>query len=304
MKIYVIGTGGLGGYFGGMLAKHGSDVTFLARGAHLTALKEEGLLINSVASGNFKIQPAQLISTLDEIKEPDLIIYAVKTYSNQAIGKALRGKLKENTIVLTFQNDIDSDLEIQKVTGHQHVFPGIAYIISTKTKPGVIEQTGGPRKLFFGQRNNQANQELAKIAELFREAQIDATYLEDGVVAKLWEKYIFINAFSGFTAAYRKSIGPLRDDLFIWELYQKCMQETLRLAQSQGIQFEKDIVGQYLDFTKNMGSHGNSSLYHDVIHQGPNELEALNGTICRLGKEKGIEVTINQLLYTLIKHAN
>ncbi len=302
MKIYIIGTGGLGGYFGGMLAKAGQDVTFLARGDHYQAIRENGLKIKSVASGDFTIQPAQLISDLKEMKDPDLILYAVKTYSNEALGAQLKGRFNPNTILLTFQNGIDSDQQIIQYSGHHKVYPGIAYIISTRTSPGLIEQSGGPRKLIFGERNQQSNKELERIAQIFQDANIDATYLDQGIENKLWEKYIFINAFSGFTAAYRKEIGPLRSDPAVFDLYRKCMEETLALAQSYGIQFEDDIVGRYLQFTQNLEENANSSLFHDVIGEGPNELESLNGTVYRLGKEKGLDVSINQLLYTMIKH--
>lgn len=302
MKIYIIGAGGLGGYFGGMLARHGLDVTFLARGDHFQAIQENGLKIKSIASGEFTIKPAQIISDLKEIKKPDLILYAVKTYSNEALGTALRGLLDPDTILLTFQNGIDSDQQIIRNSGHQKVYPGIAYIISTKTAPGRIEQTGGPRKLLFGERNNHPNKELESIANIFQDANIDATYLDKGIETKLWEKYIFINAFSGFTAAYRKQIGPLRADPAVFELYRKCMEETLSLAQSYGIHFEDDILSRYLQFTQNLEEGANSSLYHDVIGKGPSELESLNGTVYRLGKEKGLDVSINQVLYTMIKH--
>lgn len=304
MKIYIIGTGGLGGFFGGMLARNGEDVSFLARGEHYETIKKDGLQIRSVAEGSFTVFPAQVIQSFEELHQPDLIIYAVKTYSNENIAKALHGKLKPETVVLTFQNGIDSDQQIIQYSGHPKVYPGIAYIISTKTAPGIIEQTGGPRKLIFGERQNQANPELKNIAELMRNAHIDATYIDKGIETKLWEKYIFINAFSGFTAAFQSPIGALREDPAVFDLYKKSMEETLQLAKSQGIQLEEDIVSRYLQFTQNLESNANSSLYHDVINQGPNELEALNATVYRLGKKNGIDVRVNQFLYSMIKHTH
>ena len=126
MKIYILGSGGLGGFFGGMMANNGLDVSFIARGDHYDAIKNKGLQVKSVAEGDFSIFPTQLIKTVNEIKDPDLIIIAVKTYSNKTLIPALKDQLLPHTTILTFQNGIESDLQIKKLSGHSKVYPGIA----------------------------------------------------------------------------------------------------------------------------------------------------------------------------------
>ena len=152
-------------------------------------------------------------------------------------------------------------------------------------------------------RKNQVSEELREIAGLFQKAGIDATYLEKGIEKTLWEKFIFINAFSGFTAAYRKNIGILRQDPDIMELYRRCMEETKNLAEKSGVTLEDAIIDRYYNFTQSLEEEANSSLYHDVVNAGPNELEALNGTVSRLGKELDIDTTVNRLLYSIIKYS-
>ena len=177
MKIHIIGSGAVGGYFGGLLAKAGNDVTFVARGEHYQAIKNNGLIVKNVIS-DFVIKPAKVIENISDIINPDLIIFTVKTYDTDSAAIKLAQVVNRDTVIITFQNGVDNDSQIKKYIKSE-VYPGAAYVISTKTGSGIIEQTGGLRKLIFGDRSNPNNDRLTKIEEVMRKAEIDAKVSDD-----------------------------------------------------------------------------------------------------------------------------
>lgn len=207
MKIYIIGTGGIGGYFGGELAKSGLDVTFIARGENYKAIKENGLIVKSVA-GNFEVKPAQVIEKISEIVNPDLVIFSIKTYDTESAAKELSTIVDENTVILTFQNGVDNDKRIKKIIANAQVYPGVAYVITAKTKPGIIVQTGGLRKLVFGDREGPNNPKLEEIEKVMKDAGVDATASDD-IVRDIWKKFMYICPFAGLTAMYKRTIGEI-----------------------------------------------------------------------------------------------
>ncbi len=299
MKAYVVGSGGVGGYLGGLLARSGKDVTFVARGEHFEAIRKHGLKVKSVP-GNFEVKEVRVVSRFAEIKNPELIIFAVKTYDTDPVAKELSSLLDKGSIVISFQNGIDNDERIKNHMRGGEVYPGVAYVASTKTEPGMIEQTGGPRKFIFGDRTNPHNPHLKRVEAWMRDAGVDAVASTD-ITADLWKKYLFILTFSGMTAVCRSPIGRVLGDPVRQGLYERCLKETIDVAKAMGISMEEQIFENMMTISRNFPSDSKSSLLVDIENRRQTEIETLTGNLVRLAKKMGIDVPINELIYGVLK---
>lgn len=301
MKIYVVGTGGVGGYFGGLFAKAGNDVTFVARGENYQAINENGLIVKSV-TGDFEIKPAKVIEHITDITNPDLILFTVKTYQTEGAATELTTVVSPSTIIITFQNGVDNDEKIKQLISGTHIYPGIAYVISTKTGPNVISQTGGLRKLVFGDRKDPANPDLQQVETLMKKAGIDAV-LSDDINCDLWKKFLFIIPFAGLTAMHRQTIGEILSKPATTRAYEACLVEAIEVAKKNGVRLDDDIFDTVMATTKNTTPGAKSSLLIDIETGRPTEIETLHGTLLRLAKEKGIDVPVNEEIYLKVKGA-
>jgi len=299
MKIYIVGSGGVGGYFGGKLAKAGNDVTFLARGEHFNAIKNFGLIVNNTDE-DFVVKPTQVIENISEIKDPDLILFSVKTYDTKEVAKELKKVVTANTIIITFQNGIYNDIEISKIIDTAAVYPGLAYVISAKIDAGIISQTGGLKKLIFGDRYNTNNSKLEKVETIFLEAGID-TLISDDIKRDLWGKYIFINAFSGMTALCRSNIGKIRSDKEVYDMYKDCVKESIKVSKKIGVNLPDTIFDDVMNISNNTHPNSKSSLLVDIENKKKTEIDALNGTLFQIAKKYNISVPINRVIYNSIK---
>ena len=302
MKIYIIGIGGVGGYLGGRLAKTNNNITFVARGNY-QAIKKEGLKIKSL-SGSFKIKPVQVIKKISEIKNPDLIIFTVKTYDTKNVAKKLATIVNKNSQIITFQNGIDNDLEIKKYIKNISIYPGIIYTVSKKTKPNLIEQTETPQKfvkeLIFGDRDKPYNSKLENIQKIFKKAGIDSK-ISKNIIKDLWFKYIFISAFSGMTTVCNSTIGKILDNPFTKSTYEKCIKETIKIAKAMKVNIPQNTFKIIMTISNKTNPKSKSSLLADITNKRKNEIETLNGKIVKLAKEKNINVPINEFIYGIIK---
>ncbi|MDD5510600.1 MAG: 2-dehydropantoate 2-reductase [Dehalococcoidales bacterium] len=299
MRIFIVGSGGVGGYFGSLLARAGADVTFLARGEHLAAIRKHGLAIRSV-HGDYQIQPAQTVATIAEITDPELVILAVKTYDSADAAQQLSGVVNSNTVIISFQNGIDNDIEIKKYIENAKVFPGLAFLSAVRAAPGLIVQSGELRKLVFGDRNVPENEQLQKIEEIMRNAGIDAR-ISDNITRDLWQKFILINAFSGMTAVCRASIGAVLSNPVTRRVYARCVREAIEVAKTLGIDIPDNMFDKVMGITEEFTPDSRSSLLVDIETGRPTEIETLNGTLVRLAEQLGIEVPVNELIYGAIK---
>ena len=299
MKTYIIGSGGVGGYFGGLLAKAGNDVTFLARNEHFDQISKSGLQVKNVEE-DFVVNPAKVIRSIDEMDNPDFIFFAVKTFDSVGIAKELDKVTSDKTTIITFQNGINNDEILSQNISKGKVYPGLAFVISTKTNPGIINQTGGFRKLIFGNRSRTCIKELHHIEQMMKESGIDATY-SDNITRDLWRKYIFINAFSGMTAICRSNIGKVRDDAVAFSLYEDCVKESISVAKKMKIDLPDSIFEDVIKISTSTASDSKSSLLHDIENNRNNEIEVLNGTLVKLAEKYDVDVPINKMIYGAIK---
>jgi 2-dehydropantoate 2-reductase len=298
MRIFVIGSGGVGGYFGGVLAKAGHDVTFLARGDNYIAMRNGTLLVKSV-EGDFTINPVKVIESISEIALPDLILFCVKTYDTELAARELAKVITRKTMVITFQNGVDNDLQIKKFITTAPVFPGVAYIISQKSAPGIIEQTGGLKRLIFGDRERRSIPRLKKVEKIMKDSGIDAV-LSDDIEREIWKKFMFICPFSGMTAMYRKTIGEILENPRTRKEYEECLKETIAVARSLKVPVAEDAFETAMKTSLNTNPASKSSLLIDIQNERKNEIETLNGTLVRLAHEQGIPVPVNEKIYETV----
>jgi 2-dehydropantoate 2-reductase len=280
MRICVFGAGGLGGYFGGRLAAAGNEVTLIARGAHLAALRDSGLRVRSVM-GDFE---ARVAATDDPatVGAVDVVLFTVKSYDTDEAARSLRPMLRRAdgrlpaTAVVSLQNGVDNEERIAAASGHEHVVGGVAYILTSIAEPGVVHHVGGPASLVFGELDGRRSARVEQLLETCRQAGIKAEVADDIRVA-LWTKYAFLCALAGMTDAVRLPIGEIRTNPAASEMLSQLIEEGWRVARAEGVALPDDYVERQMAFVEAIEAGGYSSLYHDLVTGHRMELEALHG---------------------------
>jgi 2-dehydropantoate 2-reductase len=305
MKVAILGSGAVGGYYGARLARAGHDVTFIARGAHLAAIRERGLEIQSPL-GNFTVK-ARAVEDTSEVGPVDLALVAVKTYDNAAALPRLVPMLGSATAVLTVQNGVDSPGEVAAIAGEQRTLGGATYIATVVASPGLIVQTGTHRRIVFGEvfgPLSRVSDRVQEIASAFSGADIQAEPVADARVP-IWEKFVFLAAVAGFAGASRLPIGPLWDDPFTRQRFFDACREIEHLARAEGIPVARDVVDRILPYVQGMPKTMRASLLADLEKGKPIEVEALQGSVVRRAAAKGLETPIMATLYAVLKpHAH
>ena len=298
MKIAVYGAGGVGGYFGGRLAQAGAEVHFIARGAHLDALRTQGLQVRSTL-GDFTLKPHATDNPLD-IGPCDYVLFCVKAYDTERAAANLAALIKQDTAVVSLQNGVDNEHKIAEAIGHYHVMGGIAYILSTIAEPGVVEHTGGPARITFGEMNGVQSPRATKLLEAFQRAQVEAEISTD-IRQELWSKFAFICAAAGMTTASRVPIGTLRTTDTSWKMFGRMIKEVIKVAVAEGVELPADVTEKHMLFAEQLEPNVFSSLHYDMTHDKPMELEALHGTVVRKAREHEVPVPMHAAVYALLK---
>ena len=295
MKIAIMGSGAVGGYFGGHLAKVGHDVSFIARGKHLAALKKQGLRVKSDL-GNFHLEAVQATNNPADLGIADVVLFTVKSQHTQAAALSIKSIVKKHTVVISLQNGVDNEEVLAKILIGQ-VLGGVAYIEATVENPGVIAHKNPFARMVF----SAAGAKAANFLAICQEAGIDAKLSEDVLESK-WLKWLFICGFSGVTALTRKTIGEVIADEDTCSLFVRAMKEVFNLAHSKGIGLPENVVADRLKFAKSkLGYHMKSSLQRDLEQGKPLELDALNGYASKLGKKLKVPTPINDFIYAALK---
>ena len=302
MKIAILGSGAVGGYYGAKLARQGHDVTFIARGAHLAAIRERGLEIKSPMVGDFTVR-ARAEEDTSRVGEVDLVIVAVKAYDNGTALPLIRPMLGSATTVLTLQNGVDSAGEVAAVAGEGAVLGGTTYIATALSSPGVIEQTGTHRRIVFGEVYGplpRVSDRARAIQEAMAAADIQAEVVGDGRVP-IWEKFIFLVSLAGFTGATRLPIGPVWEDPFIRQQFLDGCREIHALARAEGVPVADDRIAQIEAYVGSIPGSMRSSLLIDLAQGKKIEVEALHGSVVRRAARAGVPVPIMSTLYAVLK---
>jgi 2-dehydropantoate 2-reductase len=295
MRIAIFGVGGVGGYFGGRLSQAGEDVVFVARGEHLRAIRERGLLVESVL-GDFVIHPAQAVEDPAQAGRVDLVIVGVKAWQVPEAAEALRPMVGPETFALTLQNGVEAPDQVAAVLGPSAVLGGLANIISFVDGPGRIRHIGGPASIRFGEFDSRTSDRSLKLREAFSRAGIAAEIAPDTRIA-LWEKFLFIVPVGGVGAVTRAPIGLLRTTPEAKRMLEQGMREILALARARGVALDDTVIERTFRFLDTLPPEGTTSMQRDIMGGRPSELEAWNGAVVRLGREADVPTPLHDFLY-------
>ncbi|MGH2808423.1 MAG: 2-dehydropantoate 2-reductase [Actinomycetota bacterium] len=298
MRVAIFGAGGVGGYLGARLAGGGAaDVHLIARGAHLDALRRNGLELRSVF-GDARVTVAATDDP-SEIGPVDVIVFTVKATDTADASRRLRPLLGEDTAVISFQNGVDNEQRIAAAIGERHVLGGVAFIFATIAEPGVIDHTGGPTRFVFGELNGATTKRAKRFLDVCRAAGIDVEISGD-IRTAMWRKFVFICAHAGMTAAARMPVGALREDDAAWHMYRQVVEEGCAVAAAEGIGLPDDAVDTAMELAQGLDLGAYSSLHYDLEHGKPMELESLNGYVAALGRRHDVDVPANAAIYALL----
>ncbi|MEF8842757.1 MAG: 2-dehydropantoate 2-reductase [Haloarculaceae archaeon] len=297
-SIAVYGAGGVGAYFGGRLALAGADVSLLARGAHLEALRREGLRVESL-HGDFEID---LRATDDpgDIGPVDYVLVCVKSFDTPEVAANLDPLVGEDTAVISLQNGVRNEEILAEAVGEDRVVGGVCYIFSTIQEPGVVEHMGGPARIVFGELDGTVTERTDRFRDLCERADIEVTLSED-VRVDTWEKFAFIVAQAGMTAATRLPIGEIREVEASRAMYERMMREVASVAVVEGAPLPEGAVDRWLEFARDLDPDTYSSLHYDMTHGKRMELDAFHGTVVDLAGEHGIDVPACEAVYAILE---
>ena len=298
MRTVIMGTGGLGGYFGGLLARAGGDVTFIARGANLKALQTRGLAVRSV-NGDFSLPAVQACADPAGLPEADVVLFGVKTYGVADATALLQPVVGPHTILLTLQNGVDTPTDLQQAFGRGTVLAGITRIGSTLVEPGVIEQPTRDRAIEFGSLDAPGAAALEPLRVLLEAAGIPAVVSPD-IRKSLWEKLVLISAFAGLSALTGLSPNQILARQPTRTVYAHVMEEAAAVARAAGVALAPDTAAQILAYLDAEGDLGNASMAVDFQHRRRTEIEAINGAVVRHGRRLGVPTPVNEAIYAAL----
>jgi len=298
MRIAVMGTGGVGGYFGALLARAGHEVTFVARGAHLAAIQQHGLRVESTLDGTFTV-PGRAVSDTTQAGPQDLVLFTVKMYDNAAALAATEPLLGDDTIVLTLQNGIDNGEQLAAVYGAPRIMIGSAYMEGRVQEPGVVTQAG-PGAAAFGEMTPGITPRAQRLLHVCREAGWRVE-LYDNMPGMLWKKFAYIAGSAAVCAATNSDYQEMRAIPETRAIIQGAIEEVLAVGRARGAPILEDSLTWSMAALDQFPGTGRASLAKDFLAGNRVELDGITGTVVRLAREVGVPTPINDTLYAILK---
>ena len=301
MRFAIVGSGAVGGYYGARLVRAGADVTFVARGAHLAAIRERGLSIKSPL-GDF-IVTARAEEDPARVPPVDVALYAVKTYSNAEGVPLLKAIVRDRAIALTLQNGVDSVDELANAIGAGRVLGGSTYVATAVARPGVIEQTGTHRRIVFGEISghpSRVSDRVQAIHNVFVQADVESEPVADAR-GPIWEKFCNLAPFAGFTGAGRVPIGPLWSDPVGHDAMLAAFREVESVARAESVTLPGELIDRITRYVDALPPSTRSSLLIDLQQGKPIEVDALLGSVVRRGRRAGVPTPVMEALYAVLK---
>jgi 2-dehydropantoate 2-reductase len=299
MRIAVVGTGGIGGPYGASLAKAGADVTFVARGAHLAAMREDGLRIEG-DRGETHIQSAQATDKIAEIGTVDIVLCCVKLWDLEAVAEQIRAVIGPQTAVIPLQNGIDAAERLSTILGKAAVMGGMAFVTGAIVAPGVIRQTGTYQRMTFGEFDGRISERGRRLRDFCEAAGFEGVLSPD-IMVPVWEKFILLVPLSGLNALTRLPLGKWRDDPDLLALYVEALRETVSVGVAEGVRLPSDIVDRTLTQMRSMPPHHTTSMGNDLNRGNRLELPWFAGKVVELGRRHGIKTPVNGFIYAALK---
>jgi 2-dehydropantoate 2-reductase len=302
VRIAIMGTGGVGGYYGGLLALAGQDVTFIARGAHLQAIRDKGLQIKSV-HGDFTVFPAKATDRPGETGPVDLIILATKTYHTDVAARDVKPLIEADTVVVSLQNGIDAAERIGSTVGMEHMVGGATWLSAAREAPGRIGQYSQFRRIALGELDGQITPRAQAIASVLATTPALIELVPD-IKQVLWAKFVFIAAISALGSLTRVAIGEYRQVPEAREVLAEAMAEVVAVAKASGVSLDADIIAKTLAFIDTSAPDIRPSMQRDLEAGRTSEVESLIGVVVRMGKQHGVPTPVMGLAYSLLKPAH
>jgi 2-dehydropantoate 2-reductase len=300
MKIVIMATGGVGGYYGARLAAAGEDVHFIARGAHLAALRVHGLKLTS-ANGDLFLRSVSATDDPTAIRTTDVVIFAVKQYDTETAARLVAPIVGDDTVVICLQNGMDPQERLQAILGHRRVMGGATYITGAKVvSPGVITHRGSIANLVFGEYDRAISTRGEHFLAACKKAGIDAILSAD-IAKDMWAKFALLSAFSGVTSMLRKPAGAIMSDSNSRKLLTDAIAETVAIAKAKGVDLGSDYVAKHGSFYDNIPPDTKSSMQMDLESGRRLELDWLSGAVARFGDELGVPTPIHQSIYSALE---
>ena len=299
MKIAMMGSGGVGGFFGGRLARAGQDVTFIARGAHLAALRERGLTIENGPQGNLHVPDIKATDDAASIGPVDLVILSVKLWDTEAAALQVRPIVGPETAVLSLQNGVIKDDIMRRVFGEKAVMGGVCYVATHISKPGVIHQTGTMQRIVVGEYDGTKSKRAQALHAALAASGVTAE-LSDDVRRSIWEKYSFLVGLSATTASMRRTLGPIRSNPQTRAFLHDVIREVVAVGRAHGVALPADFADNRMAFGDTLPADMTSSMHHDLEKGNRLEVEWLSGGVVRLGAEKGIPTPCNRAVCDIL----
>jgi 2-dehydropantoate 2-reductase len=298
MRIAIVGAGGVGGYFGGRLAAAGADVTFLARGAHLEAMRARGLRITS-PKGDLHLPRVSAESDPAAVGPVDVVFFAVKLYDTDGALAMLPPLVGPHTIVVGFQNGVETVASLTRAVGAAHTAGGVSYVSAVIAEPGVIKHTAMDH-LIFGTPDGSRSPQLEALLEACRPAGFQSTLSPD-ITVEIWTKFVRLSVFSGMTAVTRSPIGAIVNDPELLEMLKAAVRETLAVAHAKGVAVASSIDEDVANAYKALPPQAKASMLEDLERGRRIELPWLSGAVARIGREVGVPTPIHTFINAVLK---
>jgi 2-dehydropantoate 2-reductase len=300
MRIAAMAAGAVGGYFGARMAAAGHDVFFIARGANLAAIKNNGLRIESV-HGDLHLAKVNATDDPKSVGPVDIVLFAVKLWDTELAAEQTKPLVGAKTRVITLQNGIDSVERVAPILGAEQTVGGVAYIASVIAAPGVIKQTSSFAQMRFGRADKRPDAGLQAFVDAGKAAKIDIDISAD-IERERWQKFIFLTAMAGSTAALRSPIGPIREDPELRGFFRQLMEEAYAVGKAKGVALDAAYLDSRMDFLMNKVEPGmKASMAHDLERGNRLELDWLAGKVRALGRELSIPTPASDMVYTVLK---
>ena len=299
MKIAVVGAGGVGGYFGGLLARAGHEVTFLARGQHLQAIRQHGLQVKSTTHGEFTTSPARAEEDPASVGPVDYVLVSVKTYHLEATAPTLSPLVGAETAVIPLSNGVTAHEVLRAHLPRPAVVGGLCAVFSQIEAPGVIRMGGNTKTVVVGELEGPPSERLDRIVAAWKGQGVEASQSDD-ILAALWTKFLFIASTGGVTALARVPVAGVRSEPPTRDLLVGAFREVEALAQAKGIRLAPDVVDKTLKLVDGLDPQVTTSMQRDVAAGRPFELEAFSGAIMRAGREAGVATPLHAAMYALL----
>ena len=299
MRIAVMAAGGVGGYFGGRMAAAGHDVSFIARGAHLDALRRDGLRIESML-GDLHLKDIDVTDDPKQVGPVDVVLFTVKAWDIELAGEQARPLVGSNTRVITFQNGVDSVERLAPILGDEAVVGGSTYLVTTIARPGVIRHTSPRATVRCGRLDRRPDALLARYVEQMKNANIDITLLDD-MFLEIWKKFVLLAGTSSITAGARQRIDAIRNDEDLQALFKTLMHEAIAVGRATGVVFPEDFAAELDRTVAAFPPTMKASMANDLDAGNRLELDWLGGKVVALGRKYGVPTPANEAVYAILK---